>query len=288
MVTEFPDRPPILSRPYSERQMIVVTEDEVADALYRAERLASAQTEFSGEALTFGARVSEIAIRILFPSATLARFAVEVVKALKRAHESGIPIRHVGKSEAITLAFPPGHPKDTVVYIGHPAIPEIYYTIADFHRVTFQHKFTEAIRLLMYLGASQVRVEHVHGWSKEFSSRLSVPLARASASVDGHTEVEQESQVKLLYIAEFSSVHEPKLPDSLVWYQHEPTWQLIAEGRLKFGLKRFSLNVVYEDDYGIHAGLRTIALKAGFDLGGNFEDHEATTWRISGRFRGDD
>lgn len=288
MVTEFPESPPILSQPYSERQMIVVTEDEVADALYRAEVEAAAQTDDGSGALSFGAEVSKIAISILFPSVAIAELAAEAVKAWKRAHERGIPIRHVGKSEAHTLTFPPGHPRDTVVYIGHPAMPDVYYTIADFHRVTFEHKFSEAIRLLMYLGASQVRVEHVRGWSKEFSSRLSVPLAQASASVAGHFEATQDSQVRLLYEAELSGIREPKLPDSLVWYQHEPTWQLIAEGRLKFELQRFSLNVVYEDDYGVNAGLRTTAIKAGFDLGGNFEDHEATTWRIFGRFRGGD
>lgn len=163
-------------------------------------------------------------------------------------------------------------------------MPDVYYTIAEFHRITFEHKFSEAIRLLMYLGANQLRVEHVRGWSREFSNRLSVPLAQATAAVTGHVESARGSQVQLLYEAELAGTQEPKLPDSLVWYPHESTWRIIAEGRLQFELQQFSLNVVYEDDYGVNAGLRASASKAGFDLGGNFEDHEATTWRISGSF----
>ena len=286
MLTEIPGRPSILSRPYSERQMIVVTEDEVVDALYQAELEVAAQADHGSGAVPLAVEVSNIALRIMFgPSVTtLAELAVEAVKAWRRAQERGIPIRQVGKSEAKTLTFPPGHPRDAVVYIGHPAMPDVYYTIAEFHRVTFEHKFSEAIRLLMHLGANQLRVEHVRGWSRGFSSRLSVPLAPASGAVAGHIETASKSRVELLYEAKLANKQEPQVPDALVWYMHEPTWRVIAEGRLEFELQEFSLNVVYEDDYGVNAGLRVSAIKAGFELGGNFEDHEATTWRISGSF----
>ena len=290
MLTEHRERQSLLSLPYSERQMIVVTEDEVVDALYQAELEVAAQADHSSGAVQLGIEVSNVALRILFgPSATtLAELAVEAIKAWKRAQERGIPIRQVGKSEANELTFPPGHPRDTVVYIGHPAMPDVYYTIAEFHRVTFEHKFSEAIRLLMYLGANQLRVEHIRGWSREFSSRLSVQIAQTSAALSAHIDTAGKSHVQLLYEAELGGTQEPKLPESLVWYSHEPTWQVIAEGRLQFELHQFSLNVVYEDDYGVNAGLRASASKAGFDLGGHFEDHEATMWRISGRFCAND
>ena len=77
---------------------------------------------------------------------------------------------------------------------------------------------------------------------------------------------------------------EPKLPDSLVWYPHEPTWQSIANGRIDFRLRDFSLIVTYDDDFGINAGLKALAFKSGFEIGGKFEDYEATTWRLAGEF----
>jgi hypothetical protein len=72
-----------------------------------------------------------------------------------------------------------------------------------------------------------------------------------------------------------------------VWYLHEPTWQAIAKGRTQFGLSQFSLTVNYEDDFGVNAGLKVRVQKAGLDLGGNFEDHTATTWKIHGTFASD-
>ena len=77
----------------------------------------------------------------------------------------------------------------------------------------------------------------------------------------------------------------PRLPENLVWYAHELTWQTVANGRIKFGLNDFSLSVTYEDDFGINAGLRSTVMKAGLDLGGKFEDHQSTVWRLVGKFK---
>lgn len=82
----------------------------------------------------------------------------------------------------MVLKFPLGHPRNGVLYIGHPAKPDVYYTMAEFHRVTFEHKFSEATSLLMHLGATKIRVGHVTGWSKEFSGRISAPLGMADSS----------------------------------------------------------------------------------------------------------
>lgn len=280
-------RPALQSLPYSDRQMIVVSDDEVVEALHEAELEASSETEVEHGSSEVVLRISEIAIRMLFggPSTALVEIAEEGIKAWRRAREQGIPIRQVGKSEANDLDFPPGHPRDTVVYVGHPAMHTVYYPIADFHRVTFEHKFSEAISLLMHLGANKIRVEHVRGWSREFSNRLSVPLTAIDENITVETGFENRSQVQLLFEAELAGVREPTIPDSLVWYQHEPTWRSIAEGRMKFGLKQFSLVVAYEDDYGVNAGLKASAIKAGFDIAGKFEDHEATMWKITGCFR---
>lgn len=40
----------------------------------------------------------------------------------------------------------------------------------------------------------------------------------------------------------------------------------------------------YDDDFGVNAGLKLSAKKAGVDLGGNFENRESTTWKLVGKF----
>jgi len=58
-------------------------------------------------------------------------------------------------------------PLDGIVYIGHPADPAIYYPAGEFHRRLFEHKFCEAVDLLMALGATQITVERKDGMSQE-------------------------------------------------------------------------------------------------------------------------
>lgn len=271
----------LLERPYSDRQMIVVTDDAVVEAARRAELEA-----LEKERTVNWSKIGELAVKALLGGTgfLIAEVTKEAIKAWSRARASGVQVLQIGKSEAAHIAFPPGHPREGVLYIGHPAMPNVYYTTADFHRVTFEHKFSEAIDLLMHLGATKIRVEHVRGWSKEFSSRLTVPLGEADATVTGGVGATRQGGTQLLYEATLAGATEPRLPDSLVWYPHEPTWQSIAKGRMHFGLQNFSLSVAYEDDLGVNAGLKVSALKAGLELGGQFEDHEATTWRIAGEF----
>ena len=191
----------------------------------------------------------------------------------------------VGRSEAAGLKFPLGHPLDGVLYVGHPALPEVYYPAATFHRFTFEHKFAEAVRLLMCLGARQIEVEHEAGWSREFSSRIAFPVAAAGVQVGLSGGGSQSSNSRALFAAApVAPTQPPRVPEDVVWYPHEPTWQQIAEGRIRHGLQDFSLAVKYENDFGVNGGLKVAAGNAGIDLGGKFEDHQLTVWRIAGNF----
>lgn len=278
------EAPPILELPYSDRQLILVSDDQLVQATEKQARLAlhEKQQGFDWK------KIAEAALIDIIPlpfSRTLEATARETIRSWGRAREEGASVLPVGKTAAQHIDFPPGHPRDGVLYVGHPAKPSLYFTMADFHRVVFEHKFCEAIELLMSLGATSIRVEHVSGWSKEFSARISVPLADADDASTGEAGAKRGASQSLLYEANLAGV-EPSLPDDLVWYHHEPTWQSIANGRLKYGLNDFSLSVSYQDDFGINAGLKVALAKTGLDVGGKFEDHQSTVWRLEGKFRG--
>ena len=89
----------------------------------------------------------------------------------------------------------------------------------------------------------------------------------------------------LFQTSSLSGTLDPSVPDELVWYSHEPTWQQVARGRIKYGMKDFSLNLRYEDDFGVNANLEVRANNANLDLGGKFENHESTIWNIQGKFK---
>lgn len=271
----------VTAAPYAERQLLVAMPDDVVAAAREAEaRAATASTAIDWK------NVALAATRMLTGSvvSTLIDVTAEALTAWARARQSGLNVLQVSQTEGRALTFPPGHPRNGVLYVGHPALPAVYYTMASFHRIAFEHKFPEAIELLMHLGASHITVEHLRGWSREFASRLSVPLAASLGEATASAGASAKTTVTLLYEATLRGNDQPRLPEKLVWYPHEPTWQSIAKGRLEFGLTQFSLTVNYEDDFGVNAGLRLAAQKSGFELGGNFEDHEATTWKVVGTF----
>lgn len=274
--------PNILELPYADRQLVVVAANAVIDAERKAAESAAAErntkswVDLAQPFLVYS--VSGIVAGVVVEA------AVEAVKAWQRLRASGVRVLSVSRSEAEVLRFPPGHPRDGVLYVGHPTSPQTYFTTAQFHRVTFEHKFVEAVTLLMSLGAIEMTVEHVAGWSRDFSSKLSIPVLSAATEISVSAGANQGKESALLFTAKLKNEMNPAVPDHLAWYPHEPTWQAIADGRLKFGLSDFTLTVRYEDDFGVNAGLKVAAAKAGLELGGHFEDHVSTVWRIAGKF----
>lgn len=195
-----------------------------------------------------------------------------------------IHILPVSRSETRGVDFPPGHPRSKVVYVGHPTVETLYYPVAQFHRLTLEHKFAEAIRLLISLGASQIEVEHLTGWSKELGINFVAPFNMSDVQTGINAESNSSSTNRLLFKATLNGSTEPYIPQGLTWYTYEPTWQQVADARIKHGLQTFSLDLRYEDDFGVNASLKSTILRLGFDLGGRFEDYKSTIWRIVGSF----
>jgi hypothetical protein len=248
-----------LELPYSSRQLIVITEDALVEASERAERKASQKQELALDWLG----VVKSVVMPVFPGGSLAislsEMAIEAYRGWGRAKASGLPVLSVKRTAASGVIFPIGHPRDGVVYVGHPTTPRVYYPMADFHRKIFEHKLCEAVGLLMSLGAVKIRVEHISGWSEDFSARISVPLG-VGHNVAGQAGSHSKAQTKILYEAQLSGTGIPALPTDLVWYNHEPTWQAIAGGRLNHALQNFSISVSYTDDFGIHALIHPLIL----------------------------
>jgi hypothetical protein len=266
---------PIAARPYSERQQIVVVDGP-------SERPAR-DPEAEEERVERIERIAGVATMIFIPFGYWLGKAA--ARQLLKAKEQGVEVLPVSRSEAASLTFPPGHPKTRrVLYIGHPTIPSVYYPAASFHRLTFEHKLSEAVRLLMALGASQIEVEREYGWSKEFAARLNVPLGTPGASAGLGAGTQRDSAAQILFSARLRNTATPAVPEGLVWYPHEETWKTVAGARLQHGLQEFSLTVNYEDDFGVDASLEANLAGTRIGLGGKFVTHEATSWRMVGTF----
>jgi hypothetical protein len=279
-----PEGQDILIRPYMERHLIVVSQTKLIKAAEEDIRRLGQVAKPD-----LGSLISKTTKSLILAAVTLnikeaVNVGVEYVEALGKLGQQGVSILPISREQAVKLSFPPTHPRDGVVYVGHPSIPEQYYPMAGFHRIMFEQKVTEAVRLLMSLGANSISAEHVRGWSRDFAAHISVPLPLTDAKAGADASAGRKERDSLLFAARLAGSDAPKIPTDLVWYPFEPTWKAIGEGRLRFGLKEFELSVSYLDDFGVNLGVKASIARAGLDLGGKFEDHEATIWKLTGKF----
>lgn len=263
-----------LEMPYDKRQLIVVLDDHVVEA----ERAARSSTGDESNKVDWAEVLKK---SLLYSTAPAIPLGIKVVKAIR---DAGANVLSISRSESAALRFPPGHPRDRVLYAGHPMVRDIYYPAAQFHQLTLEHKLSEAIELLMSLGAIEINVEHQSGWGREFSTDLNLPLGKlASATVGGGAERQRDILFRISL--ELEGTTDPSVPDGLVWYCREPTWQQVANGRIKYGLKSSALSLRYEDDFGINANIPFIIKKLKFDLGGKFKNHKSTIWNIQVKWK---
>lgn len=263
----------------------------VPDAVVEAEQRVGVPVSESEE-VTFLTTVKNVAVTAAkayfsFNLISLGEAAIRsIVEARRRALTEGLNVQMVGYQQAKGLLFPPGHPRAKLVYLQHPANPSLYYPVASFHRHVFEHKFSEALLLLGALGANEINVEHVKGWSREFAGEMSVPIppSAGSGQIGASVGTQARAADKLLFHASLRGSDTPAMISDPVWFPHESTWQVVAKLRLDHGMDAFSLSLNYEDDYQVNANLTAAIESAGFQVGGKFENHLSTVWTMSGNF----
>jgi hypothetical protein len=190
----------------------------------------------------------------------------------------------VGFDEIDGLRFPAGHPRRRVVYVGHPLLPPVYRPMADFHRYLFQQRVVEAMQMLRALGAVELDIEHVRGRSTMSEIEEGRQSWTGSSGSWSNGRRRERSQQVLAHFEYPVTAARPHLPESLVWAVQEPLWMEIADARLGRGLTSFTLEIRDVDDYGVRRSVALSALGSGLSLGGSFDEHQETVWRIEGRF----
>jgi hypothetical protein len=274
----------LLSRPYTERQKIVIVKD--GDLQAAKEQAASGGVDL--DASDYGQLA---AVGFLFggPIGALVAGAggavFEKISEYRDKRKASFAI--VSRSEVAELDFPPGHPFEKVLYIGHPLVPRLYYPAADFHRSVLEHKLAEAVRILVALGATRLEVRHQLGWSNEMAAKMSLPVGMTGVMAHAKGGVTRKSSAGLLFKADYHSLEGKRkrtLPRGLVWYREEPQWQLFVDEARRGRTKKFSLGVKYSDSFGVNAEIKAEALAFKIELGGEFEDFQETEWCINAKF----
>jgi hypothetical protein len=309
---------PITDEPYAARQKLVVLPvDELHDLIQAFDRAPVSKASEAGPRISeagsktrgAGSKTSEAAYEstvnaalTLAPvvrtrpgqllvggvlAAGLSPWALRKIrqhwKRWRTAAKLDLGVIYTDTDSASNLRFPAGHPVHNLLYIAHPTDAERYLVAGQFHRNAFEDKLAEAIGLLQALGAEKMTVHHVSGWRDEVSLSIGSE-GMNQVGLDAKAAKSRDADSNVLFEAEYDPDREPKLPDNLHWFHDEPLWAKLAEGRLHANLRTFTLDVTYQQDFGIDMNLPAKVQQAGFKLGGEFKQHQSTHWRITGKF----
>ena len=140
------------------------------------------------------------------------------------------------------IEFPFGHPKVNDVYISHPFKEDLYYPVDEMEFRVFVDKIEEYSHFLQSLGAREIKIDTYK--NENFTSksnnnskvRLDISVEKISSSNNMEINQENESydsfQQRFNKAMMFSPTKKPHLPDDMVWYPVEPSWQRLYSQRI--------------------------------------------------------
>lgn len=156
--------------------------------------------------------------------------------------------------------FPVGHPLEGEFYARHPLRSDLYLLIENYHQQLFQDRFGELKDLLAALGAAEIEIEATEGlgrqmlsaYQSELSGSDSVVTGAAASSGTSESEQTRTANIRTVrYRMRLSPSRAPHLPNDLVWFPHEPTWQRVASTALSGACKELSVEFRMSDEYAV-------------------------------------
>ena len=141
------------------------------------------------------------------------------------------------------IVFPVGHPVANQLYVGHPYAPNVYIPFDIYELTLVEDRVREFCLLSQYLGATEISIEALNSSQSE-STRETTSNAQGGGSykiVSGSTSSNNRSSQRLLEaISKSISIHQeftptlpPSLPEGMVWYKSEPSWQRLFAQRMR-------------------------------------------------------
>lgn len=144
------------------------------------------------------------------------------------------------------INFPMGHPVANQLYVGHPYIPSKYIPFENYELELIEDKIREFSQIMQYLGATEINIESVNSSSNNKDVNTDQKLSGGAdyKFISGSGNGERYITNKLLEdISQHINLHQkfspkktPMLPNNLVWYQNEPSWQRLYNQRMQGAL----------------------------------------------------
>lgn len=163
------------------------------------------------------------------------------VKSYSDLSQNTLSVLNIKNLPAIN--FPIGHPIANQLYVGHPYLPFKYIPFENYELELLEDKIREFCQVMQFLGATEINIESVNSLSSNNDRKLN---QKANAGLDyklasGNVDYGCDRASKFVDdISKSISLHQtftpkaaPCLPDNLVWYSNEPSWQRIYDQRMQ-------------------------------------------------------
>lgn len=144
------------------------------------------------------------------------------------------------------IVFPIGHPVTYQLYVGHPYIKQKYLPFESYELELIEDKVREFCQLVQCLGATEITIECLNSSSSDRNTNteqhISGDVSYRVASVSGKNDRDQSRHL-IDEISQSINLHQkfvpngkPHLPEDLVWYHNEPSWQRLYNQRMQGAL----------------------------------------------------
>lgn len=143
------------------------------------------------------------------------------------------------------MILPLGHPKDGMLYLGHPFIKNKYIPMENYEIELLEDKIREFCELVESLGATEVYVEsisstiqnnkQINNSNKEIDDNM---ITGIEAKIKTNQSDKFEEQIKrtINISQKFNPKSLPVLPQDLNWYGIEYSWQRLYNQRMRGSL----------------------------------------------------
>jgi hypothetical protein len=204
---------------------------------------------------------------------------VELLRKVYTNNVSGLmpEVSVVSASDSVLQKYQciDGYFSANIVYARHPADPNFFIRVANFHSYLLQEKRAEFFRLAASLGAKTIRQSDLKKVESQGSVRAGVVEPTKAVNMNAESSFRNERDSRFDLAANFAeATSNPRMPENMKWINHEPLWQAMAEARLENWVDHFTLSFTYSQDFNITTDLVGKISEFGLSAGGNFSKIE--------------
>ncbi|WP_061869396.1 hypothetical protein [Prevotella intermedia] len=172
------------------------------------------------------------------------RKVIMPVKKYVDLHQEHIAV--ISMQNLPDINFPMGHPIANQLYVGHPLIPAKYIPFENYQLELVEDRIREFCMLVQSLGATEISIECLNSASANQNNKMHQKNSGGTNTLAADGKANQQLDRSRNMIDELSrsvSLHQtfephtkPSIPQSMVWYYNEPSWQRLVSQRLDGGL----------------------------------------------------